>query len=142
MRTRRPVHLSALIVSIAILAVGATACSSDDDGDRPSATPESVAGDDATPADDETGNDGAGGGGNDSERPFGVDRESLASAVATATGAASHDVDGDTIRLRYDEGSREDVTASINCSVVLGMKDPADRIEMTYPDGEFECVDE
>src|SRR5690606_1467803 len=110
--------LAALALTLAL-----AGCSDDDDTSASSAPAADAVGDtDAGSSDDE----GAAGAqqaladavGGDGERPFGVSAEDLAVAMQAATRADRVEVDGNTFRLYFDEGSVEDVTARTKCSAM------------------------
>lgn len=122
-------RLAASLCAVA-LTFGAVACSSDGDA----ASKKSIPSGGAPGTNDGGVLDPEGG------RPFGVDRSSMAVALAAATSAADHSVDGSTIELIYDSGSREDPTARINCSVAVSMVGEDDRVVLSYPDGPLDCA--
>lgn len=132
---------SALVVIAALLLlVGAASCSDDsDDGAQGGGAASVGAGD----SDDASAAAAAIAEGLDEDggRPFGVSREDVGHALATATKAERFEVDGNVLRLIYAEGSKDDSTASINCSVASGMIGDDDEAIAVYPDGELDCTD-
>lgn len=121
----------AAAVVAALLLVGAAGCSDDSSGDKTSAA-----------ATDANGDDGTVSGDGDASRPFGVDADGLATAMKSGTGADRVEVDGNTFRLYFDEGSTEDVMAMVKCSAMDSVKGDDDSVVMVFPDGELECDEE
>lgn len=68
--------------------------------------------------------------------------ETLGTALKAGTGADSFSVDGTTVRLHFSEGSREDVSAHINCSAAGSVVDEGHTVILVYPDGERDCSPE
>lgn len=68
--------------------------------------------------------------------------ETLGTALKAGTGADSFSVDGTTVRLHFSEGSREDVSAHINCSAAGSVVDDGHTVILVYPDGERDCSPE
>lgn len=139
--SRRPNLLLAAVLGVIALTLGAAACSGDGDSSD-AGTPDPT---EQAAGTDDDGQDGPGdatGGSADGDdsRPFGVDRSQLATALETATSADDHEVDGNTIRLIFNDGSKDDVTATINCSASAQIKSDDDEVELVYPDGTVDCT--
>ena len=127
-------HLLTRTIASAALAVallGVTACSDDDDG---------AAGDDQ-PAAESNGGGAASGLDESAGRPFGVDASGMATAMKAGAGADRVEVDGNTFRLYFDEGSKDDVTATVTCSAMDSVSGDDDLVVMVYPDGELDCAE-
>lgn len=139
--------LAALFALVMVFAVAA--CSDDDSSDGgSSADPTDAAAGDTDPESTDTGDDDVDPdetefdlneitGGDD--RPFDIDRETLARSLAPATKADRWEIDGDTIRLIYDSGSASAVTSTINCTAANTLKSDEDQVVLVYPDGEVDC---
>lgn len=129
--------------------LGAAGCS-DDDSANASATPEPA----GSASEDSEATPGGGAGDNGdtddiefdldeitggSDRPFGLDREGLAQSMLAGTKADRWEVDGNTIRLIFSEGSVDSVSPVINCTATNSLKADEDRVVLVYPDGEVDC---
>lgn len=119
-----------LAAALSIVALVLGGCSSDDDSSTRGANSGSQAADAS----------GSNSGGEDSdERAFDVEREDLARALSIGASADDYEVDGDTIRLIFNDGSKDSVTAMINCTASNQLKADDDRVQLVFPDGAVDC---
>lgn len=124
--------------------LGATACSDDDsssDSSSNSSLPDAVGTDEEAFDTDEEAFDVeelTGG----SDRPFDIDIEAMARSMSAGTGASSWEVDGNTIRLMFNNGSVDSMSPVINCTATNALKADEDRVVLVYPDGEVDCADQ
>lgn len=125
-------RFAAPLVTMLLLA-GMVACSSDDAPADSSSTvrPTEAAG----PA---TSAEVAGEVDDDGGQVF-ADTDGFATALKAAVGADGVGVDGDTIRLTFDDGSVDDVMAHINCSAATSLRERGEQIVLSFPDGEVDC---
>lgn len=138
-------RLFAVLLSAAMV-FSLAACSGDDSDDTTNgdATEETSAGDaedDAVAGDAVAGDDDAAATSEDEDdsRAFDVDDDGLAAAMQSGTGADDVEVDGNTFRLNFNDGSVDDVTSSINCRAMNEVKGADDQVVLVYPDGEVNC---
>ena len=118
-------------LAVAVLLVGASACSGDDQSDiAGSAEPQGAEGpsDGEAPADaDEEG----------TSTP-----EQIAAGVRAGSTADEVKYDGTTMELTYAEGSRGEPDL-MGCSLAVGlMGNPDNNAVLVYPDGTYRCYDE
>ncbi len=127
--SRRPTHsLAAALVALA-LTFGGSACSSDGGSAEPVST---------TSGADEI----VGGGPEGDGLELDVDGSTWATALAAATLADDHLVEGSTIELVFDSGSKDDVKATLNCSAASAIAPSTEgEIVLRYPDGSLSCAD-
>ena len=125
----------------AILALSSTACSSDSTGEEQEAAASGAT--DSRNADSDTAaRDGDDPGESPSDSNYGSDLEVLGAGLQAGTGAESFDVDGNTIRLHFAEGSVDDPMAHVSCSAATQLLDAEHQAILVFPDGEKDCSSE
>jgi hypothetical protein len=138
MYCRPPNPLAAALFALALI-IGGSACSSDGGSAEPVSTTSGadVAADEAAGGGSE-GTDGDEGDGQELD----IDQSTWAIALAAGTSADDHLVEGSTIVLIFDSGSKDDVKATVNCSAASAIApSTAGEIVLRYPDGSLSCAD-
>lgn len=133
---RRPFPSLAAALCVLALTIGGSACSGDDDGGGAAGASTTVA---------EPGADGSAappdGGGAEGGGGLDAPQEDLAIALATATSADDHVVEGSTIVLHFSTGSKDDPMATVNCSAASRLISEEDEVVLRYPDGTLVCAE-
>lgn len=135
--------ITSLLASAVLIGASACSGSSDDNSaDNSSNNVDATTTTTAAPSTDndtESGDSGSGGSAGDSDRAFGIDDSGLAETLQRGLSADEVQIDGNTFRVIYSEGSIDSPTAAMNCRVSVDIAGADDVIVLVFPDGELNC---